>query len=114
MALWYEKVYKPYVASHDGESALLLDDFVCHKDESLMQEMDRDGIIRILIPPHYTGILQPCDVGINKSLKDRLKKLASMWRRQMHASLQPGQKLPAPTRKDVLCWLKQIWDEFPI
>ena len=30
-----------------------------------------------IIPTHYTGLLQPCDVGINKSLKDQLKEAAS-------------------------------------
>ncbi len=53
-----------------------------------------------------------CGVGINKSLKDRLKKSAPQWRRKRHAGLGPGEELPAPQRIDVLNWLKQIWEEF--
>ena len=67
-----------------------------------------------MIPPHCTGLLQPCDVGIDKPLKERLKNHVSQWRRDQHSSLLPGQKLPTPTRKDIVGWLKQIWDEFPV
>ena len=66
-----------------------------------------------MVSPHYTGLLQPCDVGINKSLKDRLKNAASQWRQNEHDVLTPGDKLPTPKRFDVLTWLKKIWDEFP-
>ena len=66
------------------------------------------------IPPHYTGILQPCDVGINKPLKDRVKKNGSNWRSGKHASLEPGQLMLTLTRKEILCWLKEIWEQFPL
>ena len=35
--------------------------------------MNSDNSLIYLILPHYTGLLQPCEVGINKSLKDRLR-----------------------------------------
>ena len=61
-----------------------------------------------MIRPHYTALLQPCDVGIKKSLKDRLKKCGSNWRREKHGVYSPGSMIPAPTRIDVLNWLKKI------
>ena len=74
MRIWYETVYEPYISGNKAESGLILDDFVCHKNSDLMESMKQDNTIRILIPPHYTAVLQPCDVGINKSLKGLLKK----------------------------------------
>ncbi len=114
MSIWYDNVFKPYVSECTGHSGLLLDDFKCHKNSDLQEAMDEDNANLYMIPPHYTGLLQPCDVGINKPLKDRLKKRVSAWRREKHASLQPGQLLPSRTKKEIVRWLKAIWEEFPI
>ncbi len=32
--IWYNTVQKYYCEAYDGESALLLDDFICHEDEN--------------------------------------------------------------------------------
>ena len=38
-----------------------------------------------MILPYYTAIIQPCDGGTTKSLKDRLKKEAANWIREQYA-----------------------------
>ena len=113
MEIWYNKIYKPYIAGYTGNSGLLLDDFICHKSDTLKHKMHADNTMLYMIPPHYAGLLQLCDVGINMSLKDRLKKSASSWRRMKNTGLPLGEKVPAPTRYDVLQWLKKIWHGFP-
>lgn len=113
MAIWYDKIYRPYASEHNAKSALLLDDFLCHKGDALQEVINSDNAIRIMIPPHYTCIVQPCDVGINKPLKDKLKQFAAKWRRERHSSLPAGSKMPVPKRHEVVTWLKKIWDEFP-
>ena len=113
MSIWYDQVYRPYVAQFDGEAALLLDDFVCHKSHELKDAMETDNTMRFMIPPGYTCVLQPCDVGINKPLKDRLKHIASSWRRERWRTLPDGARMPTPSRSTVLQLLKKIWDEFP-
>ena len=75
MNIWYNKVYRPYIAGFDGESGLLLDDFKVHKNSEILKLMKEDKTNRYMNPPHYTGLLQPCNMGINKPLKDRFKKL---------------------------------------
>ena len=62
--------------------------------------MKQDNTIRTLIPPCYTCVLQSCDVGTNKSLKDLIKK-ANLGRRQ-HTLLSRGQKLRNPKRKEIV------------
>ena len=79
-----------------------------------MEAMLADNAHCYMIPPHYTGILQPCDVGISKLLKDRLKKKVSNWRSEKFSSLRPGELFPSPTSKQIFSWLLDIWKEFPI
>ena len=74
MAIWYDNVYKPYIAGHDGHSGFIDDDFKCQRSSELIQAMLAGNAHRYMIPPHYTEIPQPCDVGINKPLKDSLRK----------------------------------------
>ncbi len=59
----------------EAESALLLDDYVCQKSDTLRELLEAVKTTRIMTPPNFTSCVQPCDVRINKSLKDRLKKL---------------------------------------
>ena len=49
-----------------------------------MELMQVDDIIRILIPSDYASVVEPCDVGINKSIKDLLKRQTPEWRRQSY------------------------------
>ena len=93
-SIWYERVYKPHISTCDGESGLLLDDFICQESQVLKNKLETDDSLLYFIPPHYTGLLQPCDVGINKSLKDRLKKKASQWRRSKRASFPLENQCP--------------------
>ena len=97
---------------HSGESALLLEDFVCHKRTGLKEAIEADGGMRIMIPPGDTYILQPCDVGINKPLKNRLKARAAKWRLETIAKPEPSRSMSTPIHKDVRIRLKQMWDEF--
>ena len=114
MCIWQDYVYKPYVTGTNGRSGLLLDDFKCHRSPELLQAMEDDNAHGYMIPTHYTGMLQPCDVGINKPLKDRLKQKFSDWRSEKHTELRSGELMPSPSRKDMVGWVKKIWDEFPI
>ena len=70
MRIWYKTVYKPNISGTTAESGLILDDYFCHKDSDLMEYMKQDNMIRVLILPHYSAVLKPCDVRIKKSLKD--------------------------------------------
>ena len=90
----------------------MLDDYKVHKIESVHNRMISDRTNRFLIPVHYTSVLQPCDVGIKKPLKERLKKAVSDWRRDRNARLTPGSRLPLPKRREILEMLKIIWTQF--
>ena len=91
MLKWYDSVWKPHIADYDGESGLLLDNCKVHTVESLTERMSNDKTKLFLIPGNCTSVLQPCDVGINKPLNERLKKAVSDWRRERCKSLSPDQ-----------------------
>ena len=112
MQIWYNEVYKSYIADADRKSCLLLGDFICRKSQELTKKLAYDDTLLYMIPTHYTGLLQLCDVSINKSLKVRLKNKVAQCRGSKHANLNPGQKLFAPKYADKLNWLKKMWQEF--
>ena len=66
--IWYTEVYRSYIANWDGESGLLLDDFKVQRNSKILEVTDLDNANRYFITPNYTALLQPCDVGLNKSL----------------------------------------------
>ena len=101
MLKWYDSVWKPYIAGYDSESGLLLGNYKVHTMKILMEYMTNDKIKRFLIPGNRTSVLQPCDVGINKSLKERLKEAARC------RSLPPGSRLPSPKCGKVLNMLQK-------
>ena len=96
MQIWNNEVYKPYIADADRKSGLLLGNFLCRKSQELTKKLIYDDSQLFMIPTHYTGLLQLCDVSINKSLKDLLNNKVAQWRGSKHANLNPGQKLSAP------------------
>ena len=61
---------------------------------------------------HTKDVLQLCDVGMNKSMKPRLKKDASDWRRERHDALKTGENMLCLKRKDISHSTKKICDQF--
>ena len=108
MTIWYEKVLKVHLNNFDWCLGLLLNDFVCHESNELKNRLQNDNCLLHMVHPNYTSLLQPYDVGINRPLKDRVKKSRAKRRRE------PGQKIPSPKQKEVLYWLKNIWESFPV
>ena len=83
-----------------------MDHSVSHKSNDLKNRLRSDNCLLQLISPHYASLLQPCDVDINKQLKERLKKSTSESRRERHDALLPGQKIPSAKRKEIIDWLE--------
>ena len=76
--LWIEKIWKPYINGSIA-SFLLLDEFKCHMQGSFVRSINDFGTEVGFIPGGYTSLLQPCDVGINKPLKNKFDDLYMNW-----------------------------------
>jgi hypothetical protein len=58
-----------------------------------------------IIPGGYTYVLQPCDVGINRPLKNGIRNQHNDW-----AILKMDANVPAPAREDIIRWLVSSWE----
>ena len=112
MRLWMEKVWRPYVSECNGKYMLLLDDYACHKTSELEDSLKQINTIRVMIPPHYTSVMQTFDVEFNKPLKHPLKHRVGQWRREKHRTITLGDKLPSAKRAHLLECLPEIWERF--
>lgn len=108
--LWISRVWLPHVAEVN-RSFLLLDDFACHKQPLYKQMLGDCGTRVEMIPPNYTNVLQPCDVGINKPFKTYIRRHYMNWCVQFYSAYNGIGKFPVPTRRDVALWVKLAWDE---
>ena len=73
MKIWYKRVLKVHLNNFGGYAGLLLDDFVCSKSNNSKNSLQSGNCLLRLVPPNYTLLLRPCDVGLYKELKGRLK-----------------------------------------
>lgn len=108
--IWLNKIWKPYVSGHSS-SVLLLDDFACHKQASFIENINTLGTSVEYIPGGYTCVVQPCDVGVMKSLKGGVRKGYMEWASKNYTNLSDSSKLPYPDRKDIAVWLAQSWSQ---
>ena len=80
MDLWNENFFRPYKNVWNNRAGILLDDFSCHKSEKMKSILIQDNCSLFIISPHYTSLLQPCDIEFNKPMKERFKKYPETWR----------------------------------
>jgi DDE superfamily endonuclease len=107
--IWIEKIWKPYVTGK-GSSFLLLDEYKCHMQKSFVNSINDLGTEVDFIPGGYTCMLQPCDVGINKPLKNSFTNQYMKWTIDKYKDLGPGEKVKAPSRKEVADWITKAWE----
>ena len=108
--IWIDKIWMPYVCGK-GKGFLLLDEFRCHKQESFVNKINELGTEVSFIPGGYTGVLQPCDVGINKPLKNYFTRKFATWSIKKYREAERGEKIKSPERKDVADWINTAWKE---
>ncbi|TYZ53725.1 hypothetical protein PybrP1_000453 [[Pythium] brassicae (nom. inval.)] len=73
-----ERVWLPHVRTTE-ESLLMLDEFKCHMQQLFVNRLADAGMEVEFIPGGYTSVLQPCDVGVNRPFKARIREHYSAW-----------------------------------
>jgi len=112
MHIWLTEVWEPYVAA-TSNALLLLDQFKVHMMDSVVDRCEAGGTRVVGIPPGYTSVCQPCDVGVMKPLKDRLRHWTNNWKRQAYIQQGGTGKVPSPRRENIVVGLQVIWDGIP-
>ena len=100
--MWVEKCLTPYVATApDGIIPLLfLDSYSVHKMGSINRAINDLGVEVIIIPPNFTSITQPVDIGYNKPFKELVRNKYHNWMVTESEDLNK-----APRRIEVAQWI---------
>lgn len=90
---------------------LLLGEFKCHKHPVFGRQLSDLGTDLTIIPGGggYTCVLQPCDVELNKPIKDAIRAQYDAWAAENMAGVAPDANVPAPKREDIVPWLLKAW-----
>ena len=110
MLQWVKEVLEPW-SKHVPTGIvpyLLLDSYKCHLMSSVVHAIQDLGIEVEHIPGGCTGLVQPLDVGVNKPLKNRIRR---KWEEYM---LEEGLAMTVskpPTRQQMATWVTQCLDD---
>ena len=100
MLQWVEQILGPYIkTAPEGIATILaLDSYCCHMMASVVHAIQDLGVE---VPGGYTGKCQPLDVGVNKTIKKKMKEQWEDW--MLLEGLLDG-VTKSPPRKLVVMW----------
>ena len=103
MLEWVQEVLAPYVATAPpGIVPLLyLDSCRVHMMGSVVEAIQALGVEVEFIPPGCTGLVQPVNVGYNKSLKAKVRDQYLSWL----MAQDPDMPIAKTSRRDVVEWI---------
>ena len=110
MLQWVKEVLEPW--SKDVPPGivpyLLLDSYKCHLMSSVVHAIQDLGIEVEHISGGCTGLVQPLDVGVNKPLKNRIRR---KWEEYMLEAGLAMTVLKPPTRQQMATWITECLDD---
>ena len=100
---WVDEVVTPWVATAPEHIVpmLILDSYRCHLMESVVTKIQDLGVEVKHIPGGLTSLCQPVDVGINKPLKNRIRR---KWEQYMIYIGIEQVKTQPPSRQMMAQW----------
>ncbi|CAG8714548.1 7880_t:CDS:2, partial [Scutellospora calospora] len=112
MIWWIENVWnKRSLLSVDPRSLLVLDSFRGHITDPVKTRFCEKNTNIAVIPGGLTSKLQPLDVCINKSFKDKYRKFYNEWMASEILSLTLASRIRRPSYSTVANWIKIAWDQ---
>ena len=87
-----------------------LDTLKAHISNQTTTKLEELGIQPYIIPGGCTSLCQPCDIGINKPFKDRLR--AQWWQWVVEQGVQRS-VFDNPKREQVGKWIEAAWNNVP-
>jgi hypothetical protein len=67
----------------------------------------------VVIPGGMTSKLQPLDVGVNKSFKDRIRAQYNQWLTEHDHPLTPTGKIKQASAATIVQWVSKAWKDLP-
>jgi len=93
-------------------SMLVLDTFKGHLTDSMKNQLCKMKT-EVVIPGGMTSVLQPMDVSINKSFKDRLRQQYLTWIADTAHELTETGKIKRAAPSEVAWWVSAAWKAIP-
>lgn len=103
MLMWVDEILAPYVAGapDEVEPVLILDAFKVHTMFSVVDAIQALGVRIEIIPSGCTFLCQPVDIGINKPIKEDIRKSWEAW--MLSQNIERGVSR-APSRRLISDW----------
>ena len=92
---------------------MVWDYFRAHLTDAVKEALHTRKIDVAVIPGGLAPVLQPLDKCLNKPFKDHMKTKYLSWMLTGPFEFTPAGKKKAPSRNQVLRWIKQSWNEIP-
>lgn len=112
MISWINNVYRKRKSAFFNPSALLImDSMRAHINDKVKSVCKSAKAELAIIPGGLTKILQPLDVGVNKSFKSKVRNLWEKWMAEGHHSYTKSGKMRRASYAKICEWIKEAWDE---
>ena len=89
---------------------LIMDSMRANIKDSIKDICKSVGAKISIIPGGLTKILQPLDVGINRSFKSKLRSELEKWMLEGAHSFTDGGKVRRASYAEVVQWVKMVWE----
>uniref|UniRef100_A0A8C8VPE3 HTH CENPB-type domain-containing protein n=1 Tax=Pelusios castaneus TaxID=367368 RepID=A0A8C8VPE3_9SAUR len=115
MQKWLHDVWnaRPGAALKKKPSLLVWDMFRAHVTGNIKDEANSLKTTLAVIPSGLTSMLQPLDMCLNKTFKDRVRKMRQDWMLSGEARLTKGGNLMKPDIELIAKWVRDAWEDIP-
>jgi len=114
--IWINRIWRPY-SSQFKRTLLVLDKFKVHQMASVTAELKKCNTDIVYIPSGMTSYLQPCDIYVNKPLKDQIRHRWHSYMVEQHKE-NPGKStlhfinssleiFYKPTKDLIIQWIEE-------
>ena len=114
MLEWLKIVWGPSPRAFLNQpSMFVLDAFKEHLTDSVKNQLRKMKTELVVIPGGMTSVLQPMDVSINTSFKDRLRQQYLTWTADPAGELTETGKIKRAAPSEVSRWVSAAWKAIP-
>jgi hypothetical protein len=107
---WLQKVWQKRKGSFfNPKSLLIFDSAKSHLTEEVKKQVKNHSEIAV-IPGGLTKLLQPLDLSVNKSFKNKLRNLWEDWMINGYHTFTKGGNIKRASYSEVCHWIMQSWD----
>jgi len=119
MQTWLKSCFIPHLqgirkVSVPSDMMLTMDLFKPHVAADVTKELEKNAMVPCIIPAGITSLVQPLDVSINKSFKQRMRNKWAQWMTESDGkTFTKGGNMRCPSKELMLRWVVDCWSTIP-